>query len=333
MKSILLTGVAGFIGSHLAEAILKDARFSEYRILGLDNFDPFYARSLKERNLSWLAEQERFELVEGFSGNAELLKSIFADKPIEGVIHLAARAGVGPSLKDPEAYSYLNITGSLPLFFSAGAAGVKQFLFASSSSVYGKDSSTPFREDQACLQPVSPYAATKRACEIIAWNAHHLTQLPMTVLRFFTVYGPRQRPEMAIAKFSSSIMESKSIPIYGDGSFSRDFTYIDDIVNGILDSYWYRHGETHFEIFNLGNSKTLSVNKLIDLLENSIGMKALRDYVPTPPGEMLATCADIGRAKAAFGYQPRISIQEGVSRYIDWMKSNRETNFQKALNS
>jgi UDP-glucuronate 4-epimerase len=316
MKSILLTGCAGFIGSHTAEALLRDPRFLDYQIVGLDNFDPFYSVEIKRKNMQAFSENPRFRFIEGFSGDPSLLQKLFDEFKIVGVIHLAARAGVGPSLKDPAKYAELNLMGSQELFHLSGQRKVEQFVFASSSSVYGRDTRPPFKESDACLEPLSPYAATKRAGEILLWNAHHLYQLPCSALRFFTVYGPRQRPEMAIAKFTRAIREGRPIEVFDEGKLQRDFTYIDDIVSGILNSYEYKKSESHFDIFNLGNSNTISVADLILLLEEAIGKKAEKKMIAAPQGEMLITYADISKAKNLLGFAPKTPIREGVKLYL-----------------
>jgi UDP-glucuronate 4-epimerase len=316
MKSILLTGCAGFIGSHTAEALLRDDRFLDYQIIGLDNLDPFYSIEIKKNNLRHFIDNPRFRFIEGFSGDADLLQKLFDDFKIVGVIHLAARAGVGPSLKDPTKYAELNIMGSQELFHLSARRKVEQLIFASSSSVYGRDSKPPFKETDACLEPLSPYAATKRAGELLLWNAYHLYQMPCAALRFFTVYGPRQRPEMAIAKFTRQIREGQVVELFNEGKLQRDFTYIDDIVAGILSSYHYKKSEPHFDLFNLGNSDTISVAELIRLLEAAIGKKAETKMIPAPPGEMIVTYADISKAQKLLGFAPKTPIQEGVKLYV-----------------
>lgn len=320
MKSILLTGVAGFIGSHVGEGLLKDARFDSYQLIGLDNFDPFYSREIKENNLAELKRAKRFKFIEGFSGDQKLLKSLFEENQIVGVMHLAARAGVGPSLKDPAAYGYLNLEGTQALLHLAGQKKVEKFVFASSSSVYGSDSRSPYSEDQMCLAPLSPYAATKRAGELLAWNAQYIYAMPLVALRFFTVYGPRQRPEMAIAKFTRMILAGETIELYGDGKLSRDFTYIDDIVSGVLNSYLYKTGEPHFEIINLGNHKPCSVSELIQMIEIHLGRKAVSQSREIPKGEMIETCADIQKAMQILKFKPKTTLLEGLAKYIAWSR-------------
>jgi len=320
MKNLLLTGCAGFIGSHMAEKILVDERFKDYQIIGLDNFDPFYDVSLKKKNLQNLVSQARFKFIEGFSGDTQLLQKLFSEMKITGVIHLAARAGVGPSLKDPGMYAHLNLMGTQELLHIAGKNGpggrpVEQFVFASSSSVYGKSSEVPFSEKEACLEPLSPYAATKRAGEILAWNAFHLYGLPLTSLRFFTVYGPRQRPEMAIAKFTRAIRDGQAVELFDEGSLRRDFTFVDDIVSGALNSYFYKMNEPHYEIFNLGNSQTVSVKELIAQLEAVVGKKAVIKNVPSPSGEMPITFANIEKAKQLIKYEPLTNLSQGLTKY------------------
>ena len=320
MKNLLLTGCAGFIGSHMAEKILTDERFRDYQVIALDNFDAFYDLAIKKKNLEKLLPQSRFKFIEGFSGDTPLLHKIFSEFKISGVIHLAARAGVGPSLKDPGMYAYLNLMGTQELLHLAGkglggAGPVEQFIFASSSSVYGKSSEVPFSEKETCLEPLSPYAATKRAGEVLAWNAFHLYGLPLTSLRFFTVYGPRQRPEMAISKFTRAIRDGHPVELFDGGSLRRDFTYVDDIVSGALNSYFYRLGEPHYEIFNLGNSQTVSVKELISQLEIVVGKKAIVKNVPSPAGEMPITFANIDKAKQLLKYEPRTNLSQGLQKY------------------
>ncbi len=318
MSTILVTGGAGFIGSHLCERLLSGG----VRVICLDNFDSFYDPSIKIKNVEGVRKKfpELFELVTGDIRNPDHLKGIFQKNPIDFVIHLAARAGVRPSISDPLLYQDVNIRGTVVLLESCKAHGVKDFIFASSSSVYGENQRVPFTEEDLDIQPISPYGATKRAGELLCYSYHHLYKMNIACLRFFTAYGPRQRPEMAIHKFTRLIDRGDKIPIYGDGSSRRDYTYIDDLIDGILGVTRYHKG---FEIYNLGESQTTSLKELISLIEEAMGKKANVEMLEPQPGDVSVTYADITKAKRMLKYQPGVKMKEGIKRFVEWYKENR----------
>jgi len=311
MTNILITGGAGFIGSHLSEQLLQE----DSRIICLDNLDAFYDPQIKRENLKPLLANNNFTLIEGDIRNLELLTDIFEGNRIDVIVHIAARAGVRPSIIEPLLYYYVNVRGTTNLLEMAKKYHVRKFIFASSSSVYGENEKVPFSEDDNVDYPISPYAATKKAGELIAFTYHHLFGIPVTCLRFFTVYGPRQRPEMAIHKFTRLIYEGKSIPVYGDGTSRRDYTYIDDIIAGITASI---NTELGYEIINLGESKTVRLSELIYLIEENLQKKAVIEWLPEQPGDVPVTFADIDKARKLLGYAPCVDIKEGVGRFVKW---------------
>lgn len=308
---ILLTGGAGFIGSHLAERILE--RRDDLVIL--DNLDPFYDPSIKERNLEALSAKARFTLYREDLLNLVVLRNVFEEHRPQVVVHLAARAGVRPSLEQPELYSRVNITGTVGLLDLAREFKVEHFVFGSSSSVYGARSQAPFHEDDPVSYPMSPYAATKRAAELLGFVYTHNHALPVTCLRFFTVYGPRQRPEMAIHGFTRRIWNGDEIEVYHQGESERDYTYVDDIVQGILAAL---DRPTGFEIFNLGNSRTVRLLDLVRMIEKSLGKTARIRLMPAQPGDVHLTHAEISHARERLGYSPSTPIEEGIARFVEW---------------
>jgi UDP-glucuronate 4-epimerase len=309
--TILVTGGAGFIGSHLVERLLTE----RHRVICLDNFDPFYDPALKRRNLAHALRDSRFRLVEGDLREEELIGKLFREEKIEIVAHLAARAGVRPSVQDPALYADVNIRGTIHLLEASRKNGVRRFVFASSSSVYGNNSRVPFSEEDPVNAPISPYAATKKAGELLCHTYHHLYGLEVACLRYFTVYGPRQRPEMAIHHFTRSIHEGKKISIFGDGNSIRDYTYIDDVIEGTLGALSREHG---YEIYNLGESQTIRLSQLIQALEEQVGKKALVEHLPEQPGDVKHTYADIRKAREHLGYNPKTDIHEGLARFVRW---------------
>jgi len=311
MTNILITGAAGFIGSHLSEQLLKAGS----RIICLDNLDSFYDPQIKRENLKPLLANNNFTLIEGDIRDLELLTDIFEGNRIDVIVHIAARAGVRPSIIEPLLYYDVNVRGTTNLLEMAKKYHVKKFIFASSSSVYGENKKVPFSEDDNVDYPISPYAATKKAGELIAFTYHHLYGIPVCCLRFFTVYGPRQRPEMAIHKFTRLIYEGKSIPVYGDGTSRRDYTYINDIIAGITASI---DTELSYEIINLGESKTVRLSELISLIEENLQKKAEIEWLPEQPGDVPVTFADINKARRLLGYDPCVDIKEGVGRFVKW---------------
>ena len=309
---ILLTGAAGFIGSHLAERLC--ARGDE--VVGFDNFDAFYPRAVKERNLAALRREARFSLTEGDVRDPAALERAFGGRRPDVVVHLAALAGVRPSLAEPARYADVNVTGTQRVVDAARAHDVPRLVFASSSSVYGRDSQPPFRESDLCTQPLSPYASTKRAGELLLFAAHHLYALDVTCLRFFTVYGPRQRPDLAIHKFARLIAAGKPIELYGDGSTSRDYTWIDDILDGVVAAI-DQPGAPDFRIYNLGGSRTTTLNGLVELISGGLGKKPIIEWRPEQPGDMHRTLADVTLSAEALGYAPRKRRWGAIRRFLD----------------
>ena len=311
METVLITGGAGFIGSHLSERLLKEG----FRVVCLDNFDTFYDPKIKRENITPLTKHDNFLLIEGDIRDLEFLENIFIRERIDSVVHIAARAGVRPSIKDPLLYYDVNVRGTTNLLEMAKGYRIKKFIFASSSSVYGENKNIPFSEDDNVDYPISPYAATKKAGELICYTYHHLYNIPVVCLRFFTVYGPRQRPEMAIHKFTRLIYEGKAIPVYGDGTSKRDYTYIDDIIEGVAASL---RKELSYEIINLGESKTVGLSELISLIEKNLKRKAIIEWLSPQPGDVPITYANIEKARRLLEYNPNIDIKEGVRRFSEW---------------
>jgi UDP-glucuronate 4-epimerase len=316
---VLLTGAAGFIGSHLGERLCD--RGDE--VFGLDNFDPFYPRAVKERNLAAARAKPGFAFIEGDITSAADLSRAFTQARPEVVVHLAALAGVRPSIAAPMRYNDVNVTGTLRILEACAAHQVGRLVFASSSSVYGVDSAVPFRESDPCGRPASPYASTKRSGELCAFVAHHLQALDVTCLRFFTVYGPRQRPDLAIHKFTRLIDGGQTIELYGDGSTSRDYTWIDDIIDGTVAAIDEpaRGGPPGYRIYNLGGSRTTTLLQLVELISGALGKKPIVDWKPEQPGDMRRTLADLTLSNAALGYAPKVSIDDGIPRFVRWWKS------------
>ncbi|MBI4579979.1 MAG: GDP-mannose 4,6-dehydratase [Planctomycetes bacterium] len=307
----LVTGAAGFIGSHVSEAMLGRG----WGVTGLDSFDDFYSPAVKRRNLANALANRRFRLIEG-----DIRDRGTVDRAIEGadiVVHLAARAGVRPSIEQPLLYQDVNVTGTSVLLESARQRGLARFIFASSSSVYGNNPKVPFSEDDNVDHPISPYAATKKAGELICHTYHHLFGMDVTCLRFFTVYGPRQRPDLAIHKFARLIEQGKSIPMYGDGGMMRDFTYIDDIVAGVLAAI-ERCGGYH--IYNLGNSKPVALRDLIAAIERAVEKNAVIERLPPQPGDVERTYADLTRVRAELGFEPKTDLAVGLRRFVTWLR-------------
>jgi len=318
MSTLLVTGGAGFIGSHLCERLLNDGT----KVICLDNFDSFYDPNIKIKNVERMGKKfpDQFELVTGDIRNPDHLKKIFQKNRIDFVVHLAARAGVRPSIAEPLLYQDVNIRGTVVLLEASKANGIKNIVFASSSSVYGENQRVPFTEEDLDIQPISPYGATKRAGELLCYSYYHLYRMDIACLRIFTAYGPRQRPEMAIHKFTRLIDQGEKIQIYGDGSSRRDYTYIDDLIEGILGVIRHHRG---FEVYNLGESQTTSLIELIKLIEGAFGKKANIEMLATRPGDVSITYADISKAKRMLGYQPKVKMEEGIKRFVEWYKASR----------
>lgn len=311
METILVTGGAGFIGSHLLERLLGRGD----RIICIDNFDPYYPPEVKRRNIEHIINDKNLELIESDIRNKEELGRVFNVHTIDSIVHLAARAGVRASISDPHLYQDVNIGGTLNLLELAREHGIENFVFGSSSSVYGGSDRIPFHEDDSLTPPLSPYAATKQAGELFCHTYHHLYSIPVTCLRFFTVYGPRQRPDMAIHKFTSLIDRGEEIPLYGDGSSQRDYTYISDIIEGIVSAV---DKKLDFGIINLGESQTTRLTRLISLCEENLGKKAKVKKLPDQPGDVPITFADISKAKTLLGYDPQVNIEDGIALFVQW---------------
>jgi UDP-glucuronate 4-epimerase len=312
--SILVTGAAGFIGSHLCEALLERGD----RVVGLDNFNDFYDPAIKRANLAGPLARPGFALVEGDIRDAAAVARVFREHAPTSVVHLAAMAGVRPSLQDPALYHDVNCTGTAVVLQAARAAGVGRFVFGSSSSVYGGNPKVPFHEDDDVSRPVSPYAATKRANELTCHTFHHLYGMDIACLRFFTVYGPRQRPEMAIHKFVRLTEAGQPLPLFGDGRSERDYTYVDDILDGVLKAHDRSRG---FRIYNLGESRTISLRDLVAAIGRATGREPRVDWQPPQPGDVPRTYADVGRAKAELGYAPKVDLDEGLRRFVAWYRA------------
>lgn len=314
--AILVTGAAGFIGSHLTDHLLARGE----RVVGLDSFDEFYDPRIKRANLRAALANPRFALVEGDIRDRETLAAALRAHGVGAIIHLAARAGVRPSLENPELYADVNVRGTTVIFETARQAGIRTVVYASSSSVYGGNTKVPFAEDDPVDHPVSPYAATKKANELLAHVYHAIFGMNLVGLRFFTVYGPRQRPEMAIAKFTRLIDEGKPVPFYGDGQSRRDYTYIDDICHGTIAALDRALGH---RIYNLGESATTTLAQLVAAIGAALGREPILDRQPDQPGDVPVTYADVSRARRELGYDPRVPVADGIARYVAWYREQR----------
>ncbi len=314
-KNILVTGGAGFIGSHLVEKLLAE---KIWRVSVVDDFNDFYAPALKRANVAAHSTDANYQLFEANICDAEALRTIYAENDFDAIVHLAARAGVRPSLKQPKLYAETNVNGTLNLLDLAREYNVKQFVFGSSSSVYGENEKVPFSEDDKISRPISPYAATKAAGELLCHTYSHLYGIRAVCLRFFTVYGARQRPDLAIRRFSQLITCGEPIQVFGDGTTRRDYTFIDDIISGVRGAIDY--DKSQFEIFNLGESQTVELRYLIELLEKNLGVKAVIDRQPMQPGDVPQTFADISKARRLLGYNPQTKIEAGIEKFTDWFK-------------
>ena len=341
MKTYLVTGGAGFIGSHLVEKLLKNGN----KVINIDNFNEFYNYNIKVKNvldstgkiqknddgeikvnelqdLKKLVDSENYILEIVDITNMEILEEVFQRNEIDTVIHLAAMAGVRPSIEKPLLYEKVNIRGTMNILELINKYNIKKFICASSSSVYGNNEKVPFSEKDNVDRAISPYAATKKSCEIIGHSYHHLYDIDTIMLRFFTVYGPRQRPDLAIHKFTKAIIEEKEIPFYGDGTTQRDYTYIDDIIDGVLKSIIYlEKNKNIYEIINLGESETISLRKMVKTLENEIGKKAVLKKLSMQSGDVNRTFADISKAKELIGYDPKTKFEEGIKKFVNWYRN------------
>ncbi|HEY6403682.1 MAG TPA: GDP-mannose 4,6-dehydratase [Blastocatellia bacterium] len=313
-KQLLVTGAAGFIGSHLVDRLLAQR---PAKVVVVDNFDEFYDPQIKIANIADHVRNPAYRLARADIRDYDALKRMFAEHRFDAIIHLAARAGVRPSVSEPRVYTEVNVNGTMNLLELAERNGVGKFVFGSSSSVYGPSATPPFRED-ALIAPISPYASTKASGELLAHAYSHLYGMRIVCLRFFTVYGARQRPDLAIHKFARMIANRKPVTVYGDGSAERDFTYIDDILQGVMAAIEY--SATPFEIINLGESQTVTVNRLIELLEDALGQKAIVERCPPQAGDMPLTHADITKARKLLSYRPTTPIETGIKKFAEWFK-------------
>jgi len=313
MKTILVTGGAGFIGSHLVDKLLAE---NSWRVIVVDDFNDFYSPKIKRENIAAHFTNSNFKLYEADIRDAENLRAIFQAEKFDAIVHLAARAGVRPSLSQPILFAETNINGTINLLELAREFSIGNFVFGSSSSVYGINSKTPFSEEDKISQTISPYAATKAAGELLCHAYSHLYGLKLVCLRFFTVYGARQRPDLAIHKFAQLIRDEKPIPVFGDGKTRRDYTYIDDIIQGVRAAMDYE--KTNFEIFNLGESQTVELSYLIELLEKNLRKKAIIERKPEQPGDVPITFADISKAQKLLNYNPQTNIEKGIEKFVEW---------------
>ncbi len=311
---VLVTGGAGFIGSHLSERLVNEGN----TVCCLDNFNDYYDPAIKRRNIEALQQSTQYNLVEGDIRDVTLLSQLFDKHSFDVVVHLAARAGVRPSVQQPLLYEEVNVRGTMNLLEQTKKHAIKKFVVASSSSVYGNNKKVPFSEDDPVDNPISPYAATKKACELICYTYHSLYDISTTCLRFFTVYGPRQRPDMAIHKFTRWVDCGEPIHIYGDGSARRDFTFITDIIDGIMQSIKRCNG---YHIYNLGESKVIGLMDLVAVIERNLDKKAQILYHPPQPGDVRVTYADISKARQELDYNPQVTIEDGIREFVKWYRS------------
>jgi UDP-glucuronate 4-epimerase len=323
---LLVTGAAGFIGSHLCERLIAQG----HDIIGLDNFDPFYDKKIKLDNIATVQQSKSFKFIEGDIRNPACVEQALTSSitqehgqpalPADAIVHLAAKAGVRPSIENPAGYTDVNINGTVVMLEAARELGVKKFFFASSSSIYGNNKKVPFSESDNVDYPISPYAATKKAGELICHTYSHLYDIDITCLRFFTVYGPRQRPDLAIHKFAKLIESGQPIPVFGDGSMRRDFTYIDDIIDGVTAAIEKCKG---YNIYNLGESRPVRLDELISEIEKALGKKAKINRLPLQPGDVIQTYADVEKAKKELGYNPSTEIPIGLQKFVKWLRKEK----------
>ena len=315
MTRVLVTGAAGFIGSHVVEALLAQGD----EVIGLDNFDPFYPRSIKERNLAEVGRHSRFSFREQDLLDVPAFRGLLTEETV--IVHLAAKAGVRPSLADPVGYARANVTGTAAVLEAARQAGVSRIVFGSSSSVYGDSTPVPFREDAVAIVPVSPYAATKRAGELLLSSVAPIYRFRATSLRFFTVYGPRQRPDLAIHAFARKLVEGRTLTLFGDGTQARDYTYCDDIVAGVLAAAaWTATAPVGVETFNLGGNRSISTQAMVTEIATALGVEPKIEWAPMQPGDVQQTAADLTKSGAMLGYAPKTPFAEGIRRFIRWFR-------------
>ena len=317
MSTIIVTGCAGFIGSHLSEKLLGIG----HQVIGIDNFDPFYDRKIKERNMLGFINHPRFRFLEVDLADFKPLSNGLEQDKVDLIVHLAGKAGVRPSIEDPQGYIRANILATQNILNVMKNKGIKKMAFASSSSVYGNTKETPFHEGQDVSNPISPYAFTKKACELLNYTYHSLYEMDIVNLRFFTVFGPRQRPDLAIHKFTRLILNGEEIPMFGDGSTSRDYTYYEDTVSGIQGAIDYlQENNKVYEIVNLGNNQPVKLTEMIAAIEKATGTKAKIKQLAMQPGDVDITFANIEKAKKLLGYNPQYSFEEGVKNFVDWYR-------------
>ncbi len=311
-ERVFVTGAAGFLGSTLVDRLLAEGR----EVVGLDSFDPFYPEDQKQRNLASALGSSTFQLVRGDIRNADTVASLFSETRFSSVVHLAALAGVRPSLERPAVYADVNVHGTSVVLEAAVNHGNPRVVFASSSSVYGEREDGPFRETDPVERPISPYAATKRAGELVAHTFHHAHGLSVTCARIFTGYGPRQRPDLAIRKFAERMLEGMPIPVFGDGHSLRDFTYVDDLVDGLVKAI---DRDLDFAILNFGAGRKVTVLEVIELLEKTLKVPAEIEWLPAQTGDVRRTWSDTRAAREALGFEPQVSFEEGIARFADWL--------------
>ena len=321
MKNYLITGSAGFIGSSLAEKLIKEGN----KVIGIDNFCNFYNEKIKENNIKELLKKDNFKLYRNDIRDREAIKKVFDENNIDVVVHLAAMAGVRPSIENPVLYQEVNCLGTQNILEEMKVHNIKNLVMASSSSVYGNCKEVPFREDMIVDFAISPYAATKKANEVMTHVYHKLFNMNVIMLRFFTVYGPKQRPDLAINKFTRLMLNNEEIPMYGDGTTSRDYTYIDDIVDGIIKSCEYTfNNENVYEILNLGNSSPVTLKEMINTIGQALGVEPKIKQLPMQPGDVERTYADVSKAHNLIGYEAKTSFKQGIENFVNWYKENKE---------
>ncbi len=316
---VLITGAAGFIGSNLSDRLLDRGA----HVVGVDNFDPFYDPAEKRANVRKAADSPAFELIEADCADLPGLRAALDGRDFDVVVHLAAKAGVRPSIADPVAYARANLMGTQAMLELARERGIDRFVFGSSSSVYGNNETVPFSEDDPVEEPISPYAATKRAGELLCHAHYHLHGTAIQALRFFTVYGPRQRPDLAIRKFATLLMRGEPIPMFGDGDTERDYTWVDDIITGVISAIdRTRTHPSEFEIINLGGNRTTSLRRLITLIGDALGVEPEIRRLPMQPGDVQRTYANVDKAQDLLGYQPSTPVEEGIPRFVQWLREH-----------
>lgn len=321
MTTYFITGGAGFIGSSLSKKLLEEGN----KVVTIDNFCDFYDIKIKENNIKELKENENYKIYKADIRDRQAINKIFEENKVDVVMHLAAMAGVRPSIENPVLYQEVNCMGTQNILEEMKAHNIKNLVMASSSSVYGNCKEVPFREDMVVDYAISPYAATKKANEVMTHVYHKLFDMNVIMLRFFTVYGPKQRPDLAINKFTRLMIEDKEIPMFGDGTTSRDYTYIDDIVDGIKKSCEYCiNNQNVYEILNLGNSSPVSLKEMIQTIGDALGKEPKIKQLPMQPGDVDRTYADISKAKKLIGYEPKISFEQGIRNFVEWYKANKE---------